>query len=239
MKAPDIAEAGRLGELDAGDRVHERDGTTQGQHLGDQQVDDEGLDADAVLQGARHVVWEPALGPGPALRTFLDLGFDAALDDFEHDVVEDAALPVDGVNVVEVGAAGVAGINDDRLLDGGRAQVVARLLVRLRALAVAPGAPRALVLVSLRWRQTGVPACLACDLLHEHGQQQLYQHQHAAEELLALLVDLALLAEILELLLEDVGLLAHRRAVHARHDDASTAMTAASTASRSPSGIVR
>ena len=239
LKAPDIAETGRLGELDAGDRVHERDGTAQGQHLGDQQVEDQGLDADTVLHGTRHEVWEPALGPGPALRAFLDLGVDAALDDFEHDVVEDAALPIDGVDVVEVGAASVAGLDGDRLLDGGRAPVTARLRVRLRALAVAPGAPRALVRVRLGRRQTGVPARLARGLLQEHGQQQLEQHQQAADERLALRGDLALRAEILEPLLEGVDLLAQGGAGDARHPDASTARIAARTANRSPSGIVR
>ncbi len=119
--------------------------------------------------GTRHGVREPALGPGPALRAFLDLGVDAALDDFEPEVVEDAALPIDGVDIVEVGAAGVAGIDGDRLLDGGRAPVAARLRVRLRALAGAPGAPRALVLVRLGRRQTGVPARRARGLLQEHG----------------------------------------------------------------------
>ncbi len=53
-----IAKTGCLGELNAGDRLHERDGTAQGQHLGDQQVDDKGLDAvlHGMLSGNRPLV---------------------------------------------------------------------------------------------------------------------------------------------------------------------------------------
>ncbi len=86
--------------------------TAQGQHLGDQQGRGPGC------RTARDVVGEPGL----ALRAFLDLG---------------AARPrtrcraaLDGVDAV-----GAAGIDGDRLLDDGLAQVVAHLLVRLRALA--------------------------------------------------------------------------------------------------------
>ncbi len=80
MQAPDVAEAGGFGE--PGDRLHQRNGPAQGQHLGDRQVDDEGLQTDAVLQRPGHGLGKPP--PDPA---FLDLGVDAALDDLEDDVV--------------------------------------------------------------------------------------------------------------------------------------------------------
>ena len=126
MEAPDVAEAGRLGEPEAGDRLHQRNGPAQGQHVGDEQVDDKGLQAGAVLQRARHGFGELPLGPGLAVGAFLDLGIHATLDDLEHDVVQDATFPVDGIDAGQVGAAGVAGIDGDRLLDGGLPEVVAR-----------------------------------------------------------------------------------------------------------------
>ena len=78
-----------------------------------------GLEAGAVLQRAGHVVGEPPPGPGPAVGAFLDLGVHAALDDLEHDVVQDTALASDGADAGQVGAAGVAGLDGDRLLDDG------------------------------------------------------------------------------------------------------------------------
>ncbi len=202
-------------------------------------MEDEDRETDAVLHGARPVVGKPTLGPGPALRAFPDLGVDAALDDLEPEVVEDTALPVDGVDAVEVGAAGSTGLDGDRLLDDGLAPGAARLRVQLRALAVAPGPPRALVLVRLRQRQTGVPARLAWDVLPEHGPHPLHPHPQAADERLALREDLAVRAEVVERLPEGVDLLVQGRAIPARPPDASTVLTVARTASRSPSGIAQ
>ncbi len=81
--APGVAKAGGLGELQAAGRVDQGDGPVHREHLRDQQVDGEGLQAGAVLERAGHAVGEPALGPGPARGTFLDLGVHAALDDLE------------------------------------------------------------------------------------------------------------------------------------------------------------
>ena len=131
MKTSDIAEACRLGEFEAGDRWHQRNGSVPGQHVGDQQVDDEGLQAGVVLQRSWHVVGEPALGPGSALGAVLDLGVNATLNDLKHDVVYDAALPFGGGDAGQVGAASVVGLNGDRLLNDGLLEVVARLQVRL------------------------------------------------------------------------------------------------------------
>ena len=98
VKAPDIAQAGGLGELQAAGRVDQGDGPVQREHLRDQQVDGEGLEAGAVLERAGHAVGEPPPGPGPARGTVLDLGVHAALDGLEDDVVQDAALPVGRVD---------------------------------------------------------------------------------------------------------------------------------------------
>ena len=214
--------------------MDQRDGPAQGEHVGDEQVDDEGLETGAVLQRAGHVVGEPAPGPGPAAGAFLDLGVHAALDDLEHDVVQDAALASDGADAGQVGAAGVAGLDFDRLLDDGLPKVVARLQVRLRALAAVPAAaPRGLVLLRLRRRQAGVPARLAGRPFQQDGDHDVQQGEQDADDGIDLFGDLAVLPQFCNARPGVIELLAQRRAVHRRHHPASTAMTAASTARRS------
>ena len=239
MKPPDVAQAGGFGEPEAGDRLHQRHGPAQRQHVGARQVDDEGLEAGAVLQRARHVVGEPSLGAGPACGAFLDLGVDATLDDLEHDVVENAAFPVDRIDVCEVGAACVAGLDGDRLLDGGLPEVVARLRVRLRALAAAAGTPCGLVPVRLRRREAGVPRSLAGRPFQQNGDQDARQGEQDADHGIDLFGHLAVLSQRGDAGLRALELLAQRRRVHRRHHPASTAITAASTASRSPGGVAR
>ncbi len=184
----------------------------------------------------RHGVGEPAPGPGPALGTLPDLGAHAAAGDLEHDVVQDAPFPLDGVD-----AAGVAGLDGGRLLDGGLPEVVARLQVRLRALATVALArvPSGLVLLGPRRREAGVPARPAGRPLRQDGDQFARQAEQDADHGIDLARHLAVLSQRGDAGLRVVELLAQGRAVHARHHSASTAMTAASTASRSSDGIER
>ncbi len=200
-----------------------------------QQVRREGDDPVSVLQRAGHRVGKGAPGLGAAVRAGLDLGVDMLRADLEDNVLQRAPLVAGAVHAGHVpAAAGALGDRRHRRLgDLADAGVVVDL--RVRALALGAGLARCrLVGRGLGARQAGVPRFLARGLLHEHG-----QHQQAAEEHLALRADLALLAEIVEPRPEGVEFLAHRDRVHRRHHSASTAMTAASTASRSPSGIAR
>ena len=125
-------------EPEVADRLHQRNGPTQGEHVGDQQVDDEGLEAGTVLQQAGHGAGEPPPGPRPALGAFLDLGLHPVLDNLEHDVVQDAPFPLDGVDAGQVPAACVAGLDGGRLLDDGLAEVVAFLQVGFAPVPLAP-----------------------------------------------------------------------------------------------------
>ena len=67
-------------------------GPLEGDHLGGEQVDGEGHDAVAVLQRPRHVAGERALALGPAARAGLDLGLDGELAGLEDDVHQHAPL---------------------------------------------------------------------------------------------------------------------------------------------------
>ena len=118
------------------------------------------------------------------------------------------------------------------------AGVVVDFRVRALALRARPACSR-FVRPGLGPRQAGVHRTLARGLLHEHGQHQLHQHQQATEKHLALRADLALFAEFLEPLLAGFKLLAQRDRVYRWDCSASTAITAANTASRSPGGIAR
>ena len=149
--------------------------------MGHQQVDDEGLQADSVLQRTGYGVGEPALGAGQAFGAFLDLGIDAAFDDLEHDVEEDAAFPADRIDVREAAATGLAVLDGDRLLDGGLAQAGAGLLVLLRALAAGALAPCGLVLVRLGRRQAGVLRPLASRLFQQDCDQDAQQGDEDTE----------------------------------------------------------
>ena len=239
MQASHVVQAGGLGEPEARDRLHQFDGAAQGQHVGDEQVDDEGLQTDAVLQRTGHVVGELPLGPGPAGGAFLDLGFDARFDDLEDDVVQYATLPVEGGCVREVGTAGSAGLDSDRLLDGGLAQTGAGLQVRLRALAACASARSGLVLIGLRRREAGVLRPLAGGPLQQDGDQDVQQGDEEADHGIDFSGHLAVRAQRLDAGLRVFELPAQRCRVHRRHHSASTAMIAETTARRSPCGIFR
>ncbi len=156
MQAPDVAEAGGLGE--PGDRLHQSDGPAQGQHLGDRQVDDEGLQIDAVLQRSGH-----GLGKPPPAPAFLDLG--AALDDLEDDVVRRSRSTASTPSAPQASTATVSSTTVFR-----RLSPVCRF-----GFGPLPLAP--LVLVRLRRRKAGVGAGR---LLQQDGNQDAHQGgQHA------------------------------------------------------------
>ena len=56
IKPLDVAKTGGLGQLDARDGLHQFSTSAQRQHLGDQKVDHQCLNAIAILQPPRHVL---------------------------------------------------------------------------------------------------------------------------------------------------------------------------------------
>ena len=76
IKPLDVAKTGGLGQLDARDGLHQFSTSAQRQHLGDQKVDHQCLNAIAILQRPRHVLRKTPLGSGVALGAVLDLRVD-------------------------------------------------------------------------------------------------------------------------------------------------------------------
>ena len=76
IKPLDVAKTGGLGQLDARDRLHQFSTSAQRQHLGDQKVDHQCLNAIAILQWPRHVLRKTPLGSGVALGAVLDFRVD-------------------------------------------------------------------------------------------------------------------------------------------------------------------
>ena len=86
-------------------------------HLGDEQVQDVGLDPSAVLQRAGQIHWELAPGQGLALGTRLDLCVHVAHHLLEDDIDSGASfVPLAG-GAAEVFATGPA-LGDRSDLDG-------------------------------------------------------------------------------------------------------------------------
>ena len=79
IKPLDVAKTGGLGQLDARDGLHQFSTSAQRQHLGDQKVDHQCLNAIAILQRPRHVLRKTPLGSGVALGAVLDLRVDLIL----------------------------------------------------------------------------------------------------------------------------------------------------------------
>ena len=72
MNPLDVAKTGGFGQLDACDGMHQFSTSAQGQHLGDQKIDHQCLDAIAILQRPRHILRKTPLGSGIALGAVLD-----------------------------------------------------------------------------------------------------------------------------------------------------------------------
>ena len=59
-------------------------------HVGDEEIDEKGLDAGSVAERRRHGLGEAACGPGPAPGAVLDLCRDMVLDGLEDAIDLDA-----------------------------------------------------------------------------------------------------------------------------------------------------
>ena len=73
IKLTDVVKTGGLGHFDARHGLHQFSTLAQRQHLGDQKVDRQCLNAIAILQWPRHVLRKTPLGSGAALRAVLDI----------------------------------------------------------------------------------------------------------------------------------------------------------------------
>ena len=238
MEAPDVIEAGGFGYPASGDRLHQRDGAPQREHVGDQQVDDEGHEADAVLPRPRHGFGELSPGSGTALGAVLDLGIDLVLDDLEDDIEADAPFVCRGRDAGQIGAAGFAGLDGDRLPGGDFPEIGSGLMTLFLRAGSSPGTRRGLVLViHLRWRDAGVPAGFRGGPFKQDGDQDAQQGHQDPDHGVDFAGQLAGRTQGLDVGPRGLELVAQRLPVHRRHDPASTAMTAASTARRSPGGI--
>ena len=60
--------------------------------MGDEEIDEKGLDAGSVAERPCHGLGEAACGPGPAPEAVLDLCRDMVLDGLEDDIDLDALL---------------------------------------------------------------------------------------------------------------------------------------------------
>ena len=73
IKPIDVAKTGGLGHFDARHGLHQFSTSVQRQHLGDQKVDRQCLDAIAILQRPRHVLRKTPLGSRVARGAVLDI----------------------------------------------------------------------------------------------------------------------------------------------------------------------
>ena len=232
-QAADVSQAGGLGEHGAGDRLDHGDGPGRGQHARARQVDREGLEARAVPQRARHAVGEPPLCPGPAVRAFPGPGLHAAPADLGDDAGRDAPPASGGGDPREVGAAGVAGIDGDRLPDGGPAHVRAGPQVRFRAPAAVPsGTPGGPVPLRPRRRDAGVGVGPAGRPSRQDGHQDAGQREKGLDRRRGVRARPALPPDGIEPGPATVQPPARRGCVHRRHRSASTTMISASAVIR-------
>jgi hypothetical protein len=174
MQLQDPLQQGRFGDdlLDEGGQrvLH----PLQCHHLGDQQVQDEGLDPGAVLQRAGQIRREAALGQRLTAGAGLELGIDMAHHLLEDDVDAGAPLVTLTGRIGQIGtAAGTGGDGSDG--DGlDRAGVAGALQGRFWAVGLAAGpAGGVIVLGGARGGHAGVAAVLQRALFHEHRHQQL------------------------------------------------------------------
>ena len=166
-----------------------------------------------------HLGGEGCAGVGVAARAALGLGVDVGDGLFEDDVDAGAPLVVVACDGAQVLAA-VRAVRDGAVrdvLDG--AGVGGARIVVFGSLALGAGAgERGLLVGALGGGEAGVGVALRGVLFHEHGHQQLEEHQQGLEQSTRVLVHLARRAQRLELPLEGVELLAQRVLVHRGHD---------------------
>ena len=73
IKPIDVVKTGGLGHFDTRHGLHQFSTSAQRQHLGDQKVDRQCLNAIAILQWPRHVLRKTSFGSGAALGAVLDI----------------------------------------------------------------------------------------------------------------------------------------------------------------------
>ena len=136
MQLHHVFQDGRLGDHLSDQCLDRLLNPLQRDHLGDQQVQDIGLDAWPILQRTGHVGREPALGLRLATGALLDLGVNVAHHLFKDDVDPGASFVSVTGRVAEVFAAGFALIDFGDLNGLYRPGVAgARIVLRL-ALAI-------------------------------------------------------------------------------------------------------
>ena len=89
IKPIDVAKTGGLGQLDVRHGLHQFSTSAQRQHLGDQKVDRQCLNAIAILQWPRHVLRTTPLGSGAALGAVFDIRDDHYFFNREFDIEQD------------------------------------------------------------------------------------------------------------------------------------------------------
>ena len=99
VKPLDVAKTGGLGQLDARDGMYQFGIPAQRQHLSNQKVDYQCLNAIAILQRPRHVLRKTPLGSGAALGAVLDFRDDLQLFNRVFDIELDTLFTSRWFNV--------------------------------------------------------------------------------------------------------------------------------------------
>ncbi len=246
MQRQHVLEDGRLGDELAEESVEGLLHALQGEHLGDQQIERIRLDADPVLQGTAARVRERPSGHGGAMRAGLDLGIDVRDELLEDDVDLGAPFVALDWGLVQILAACLAeaDFGDFAALDG----------------AGMGGTRVSLSTLPLPWvpaRVSAVPSCGVCEagLLELVLFCGVFLSMNTAISTFRSISRASIKALLSAVILPSARSCAKRpwRAANSSRRDslltlatgradyasASTAISAASTASRSPGGKAR